>query len=545
MKLIKCIFFTLAGLLLGSCLIIVICALNPSLTQMLAERVQAAQQGVSAENREDVPDVDPARGEGTPAEAIPGINVDWLSDRGLEGYLVPAVLPENLPTEVSGLWGYEPVSWESQEIIQEEADNLTDILASDLPEAEFFLPDIYYPYYLMLEPDLQLIYKQIYTNAMSRIISFVPVADVGLDELSIAFEAVFNDHPELTYVETEYSCLCLDDGTIVEVSLVYNEIVDDFEVAGPTIVQWENELIQAGSTFGTDYEKEKFIHDYLAATVEYDMNAPMNQSAYSVMGYGRSVCAGYARAFQLMMQNLGIPCYYCTGFAGEDHAWNIILLDGKYYNVDVTWDDTNPLTYDYFNKTDAEFSDTHVRTGLSVYLPACTGTLYVGNPQDVIAAQQTEEEEADAGEDGESETPGGGPSIAGDLVNSEPQLPLVWESRGKSEGESEEELRETQLQANLNKAGIKEEDVLETMEEYYNDCESQLKAVGVGDTQFSNVIPSSLYSAVERSYSSGSYWNGYVEDALRALKVENFSIQLQVRDLGGGYYRLYHNIYTY
>ena len=102
----------------------------------------------------------------------------------------------------------------------------------------------------------------------------------------------------------------------------------------------------------------------------------MDQSAYSALVNGQSVCAGYARAFQYIMQQLGIPTYYCTGYSGENHAWNIVKLYNDYYNVDTTWDDTEPGTYNYFNKTDAEFNTTHIRRNLSINLPACTGTMY-------------------------------------------------------------------------------------------------------------------------------------------------------------------------
>ena len=71
-----------------------------------------------------------------------------------------------------------------------------------------------------------------------------------------------------------------------------------------------------------------------------------------------------------------------------------------------------------------------------------------------------------------------------------------------------------------------------------------LEEVGTGDRQFTNVIPESLWSSVERAYYNGDYWNGYVEEALKELGADDFVIQLQVERLGGGYYRLYHNVYT-
>ena len=78
------------------------------------------------------------------------------------------------------------------------------------------------------------------------------------------------------------------------------------------------------------------------------------------------------------MTQLGIPCYMCEGYAGEAHGWNIICLDGEYYNVDLTWDDADPgeIRYNYFNKTDADYGFTHIRRGLSTYLPSCNGEKY-------------------------------------------------------------------------------------------------------------------------------------------------------------------------
>nr|MCR5753885.1 hypothetical protein [Acetatifactor sp.] len=62
---------------------------------------------------------------------------------------------------------------------------------------------------------------------------------------------------------------------------------------------------------------------------------------------------------------------------------------------------------------------------------------------------------------------------------------------------------------------------------------------------FVNVIPKTLWPSIEKSYSDRSYQKGYVEEALKSLGVENLTIQLQAERLNGGFYRLYHNIYTW
>lgn len=72
-----------------------------------------------------------------------------------------------------------------------------------------------------------------------------------------------------------------------------------------------------------------------------------------------------------------------------------------------------------------------------------------------------------------------------------------------------------------------------------------LQEAGIGDKQFINVIPEDLWNSVEQAYNSGEYWKGYVEGALKEMGAESFVINLQAQSLGGGYYRLYHNVYTY
>ena len=391
---------------------------------------------------------------------------------------------------------------------------------------------------------MQQIYGQIYANALELSPAFAPVTTVSVSQLKTVFEAVYNDHPELFWLETGYSCKYLRSGSCVEVALKYNRTADALEEARQAFEGAAGTIVSQAQGLGSDVEKERYVHDALMQLVEYDMSAPMNQSAYSALVGGRSVCAGYARAFQYMMQLLDIPCYYCTGFAGEDHAWNIVKIDGAFYNVDVTWDDTDTPTHDYFNKSDREFGTTHVRTGLSVYLPACVDS---ANPGTAAAPGQG----SGSGGSGDGAATGtAGPGEVSldlsDLINPNPVEPLTWHSKVSVEPveENPEPTAEQLRQENMNKAGITEEQVRDTMQEYYEDCQRLLREAGAGDRQFVNVIPESLWSSVERAYSSGDYWKQYVEPIMEELGIVNFVIQLQVEDLGGGYYRLCHNIYT-
>lgn len=512
MKIIKKFLYIIAFLLIAACCGILVCALNPKLTASLAEKVQQFQLSSDGTDK-GAAAIKPAElGNGSfrPAEK-PGIRPDPSLDKTAGNYVVPEKNPVKLPQEVSGLTGYRPVEEEAEKIPQEEADNLSSILSNGSLGLELSFSEEYYPYYAMLEEDMKLLYKQIYANASELTTSFTPTVPVDVNRLKNVFEAVCNDHPELFWLETGYSCKYLKNGSCVEITLQYNDTADRLEASKEEFAGCAEAILEKARMLGSNDEKVKYVHDALRILTEYDASADKNQSAYSALVKGKSVCAGYARAFQYLLQQLGIPCYYCTGYSGEDHAWNIVKLDGTYRNVDVTWDDTDPYTYDYFNKTDEEFSATHVRTSLSVYLPACTGD-----------SSQT----ADSKDE---------------MTVSTPQpTPMSWVSRGKIPGEDGSSTDKT----DKTEAGVSEDEIAPTLEKYYEDCENKLKAAGTGYVEFNNVIPESLWNSIERAYSDGSYVKGYVEDALKEMKAENFAIQLQVQRLGGGYYRIYHNIYT-
>lgn len=526
MKVLKKIFYAIAILIMAGCVFVLVCALNPSLTQTLASAVAEESEASSEESGQVEVSGENVSGEQSSQESLVADEQTGsantadsnITDPVQVGYIAPSEDAITQPEQVSGKAGYEPVEGKEEQILDAEAENLQNSLSMGEVGADLSFDTEIYPYYGLLDNELQQLYRQIYANALGLRTSFSPVITVGTERVKDVFEAVYNDHPELFWLETGYSCKYNQKGICLEITLKYNETADDLATSKKLFEEQAQTIIYEASKKSSDYEKELFVHDALVKRVDYNTGADMNQSAYSAIVNGKSVCAGYARAFQYLMQQLGIPCYYCTGYSGGDHAWNIVKLDGKYVNVDVTWDDTNPSTYDYFNKTDLDYAKTHVRKGLSTYLPACNGSA-AGN-----AAMGVEGSDLSA------------------YVNSDPQEPLEYPSGTIV---TDADRAEQQKQENLKKAGITEDDVLDNMTEYYADCLKQMVEVGEGQKYFTNVVPQSLWSSIEQAYGSDSYEKGYVTEGLKKLDKEHFAIQLQVDDISGGYYRIYHNIVTW
>ena len=297
------------------------------------------------------------------------------SVKGTNGYEPPAELDIKVPEAVSGKSGYQPITEKSEELPGAEGGEYTSNLGyGELGDGLSFDP-VFYPYYQMLEPKGQHLYRQIFANASAMNAEFVPIEAVPMSEIKDVVMAVYNDHPELFWLNTVFVCKYDKNRICAELGLEFNMTQEERAKASPDFYNTTNSLLTEIEHLGT-YDKERRLHDLLIDRIEYDKGADMNQSAYSALVEGKSVCAGYARAYQYLMQRLGIPCYYCTGYAGTDHAWNIVALDDGYYNVDLTWDDTPGGEYDYFNKTDQEYAETHARRDLSVNLPQCMGERY-------------------------------------------------------------------------------------------------------------------------------------------------------------------------
>ena len=106
------------------------------------------------------------------------------------------------------------------------------------------------------------------------------------------------------------------------------------------------------------------IHDYICNRVDYEYNSKEEQiyTAYGALCTGKAVCQGYAVLFYRLCKEAGLSVRIISGTGnGGPHAWNIVRIGSKYYNVDCTWDGQDAATYNEFLlKSEADFRD-HTR----------------------------------------------------------------------------------------------------------------------------------------------------------------------------------------
>lgn len=232
-----------------------------------------------------------------------------------------------------------------------------------------------------LEEAAEYVYRQLLARATEIDIS---AYDIPLDDRRAFYSGVLNEHPDLYYVSTGFSYY--PNGNIVgSIIPKYTDGLND--AAFQAGLQKALSVIQPGMT---ELEKAIALHDYLVINCEYDyvnyLQGSIPQTSYSAYGVfvnGAAVCQGYALAYKLLLSKVGIDCYMVTSDS-MNHAWNLIVLGGQYYQVDVTWDDPTwdrigRAAHTYMFRSDASFakhSDWEVTRGSEVVNYTATDTRY-------------------------------------------------------------------------------------------------------------------------------------------------------------------------
>ena len=127
--------------------------------------------------------------------------------------------------------------------------------------------------------------------------------------------------------------------------VIYKRIYIDQNKAGNPLTAAVN-TAAAACNKGNDFDTAVEINDYLAEVNTYDYSltyySPEAVLLGSDYGFGHtSVCNGYSRAYQLIAAACGLECRRVAGTAGGGgHAWNAVKVNGNWYHVDPTWNDS-------------------------------------------------------------------------------------------------------------------------------------------------------------------------------------------------------------
>lgn len=230
--------------------------------------------------------------------------------------------------------------------------------------------------------------KKAYTELLEGIQNMdrkIRVDMTGQKELNKMNESMVYDMPQLFWYSGSWKAEMYSD---------YTEIYPEYTCDMETKKKRQKEIdavvekcLSEIKTCNGEYERIKYVYEYLVTTVDYDPVAQDNQNLYSALKGKHSVCAGYAKAAQYLLEKSGIECIYVTGTTnrGEAHAWNIVKCNGKYYHFDATWGDplyqeqedteqtgkeVDRINYDYLCCDDESIRKEHTIGSFAEY-PVC------------------------------------------------------------------------------------------------------------------------------------------------------------------------------
>lgn len=231
------------------------------------------------------------------------------------------------------------------------------------------IPDSFLFYRNTLNQKQKAVYDTVYKALMKN----EQGADlpVGLteDEFYDTLDAVQYDNPEAFWWCGRSTYWTNSDGIVT--NFVFKNWLDSSEIEQKYEEFWNatTPILFYASKLPDEMSKIKYVHDYICLSTEYDYDALDSgntggkyQTAYSGAVEYKTVCAGYTTLFQYYMQNLGIPCTYLSS-AG--HAWNLLKVNGQYYQMDVTWNDTKQIP-PYYNLTHQEMQSIDSHTPVSL-----------------------------------------------------------------------------------------------------------------------------------------------------------------------------------
>lgn len=184
----------------------------------------------------------------------------------------------------------------------------------------------------------------------------IDIAAYGITTANIAavIAEITLSHPEYFYVSDRFTYAHAGDHvTQLKPAYLYGQA--EIQAKKEAYQAYVDGIVALVPGDATDFDKLLFLHDYFVMNYSYDYSYTV-RDAYTFFEKKTGVCQAYMLALIATAEAVGIESIPVTSSAMR-HAWNLVLLDGEWYHVDVTWDDSlsvpSMTSYTYFLRSDA------------------------------------------------------------------------------------------------------------------------------------------------------------------------------------------------
>lgn len=276
--------------------------------------------------------------------------------------------------------------------IQSTVDQMKSVITGDQPLQVESVSEGKYAYET-LDENTKLVYDEIVYTIQNRA-EDVQIATTDIAEMELAYLAVRYDYCNFFWLDQfSYVTYSRDDEiTAIEINPTYTMTEEEQDSVQQQIDAEVERMLADAPKDGTEYEKALYVYEKLISDVDYVEGSENNQNIISVFLNHETICQGYAYATQYLLEQLGISCATVVGTAeGENHAWNLVKMDGEYYYIDTTWGNSQYIyrdadagqeesegnkyiDYDYFGATTRTITSTH-QADERIALPECTATV--------------------------------------------------------------------------------------------------------------------------------------------------------------------------
>lgn len=257
--------------------------------------------------------------------------------------------------------------------------------------SEDYEDTLYRYYYNKLETENEKLAYRIICESVVDFEKTITIPEISSEELATVYQAILYDNPEFFFLGNQ--CTISSFGSVYTFVPQYLISESDYDSYNYEVKKAVKDVLGLIDDSWSDYDKELFIHDYIAENCTYATSGDgMIYTIYGALVEKSANCEGYSKTAQWLLKECGIENHLAVGNAslnGEAasndnaHMWNVVKINDKWYNLDVTWDDTmitdestgtssdtlldNRASHVYFNISTADIKASHTVTDETIW----------------------------------------------------------------------------------------------------------------------------------------------------------------------------------